>query len=184
MCVCEVTNGSCDSPSTSYVHKTMLVWITWPTSGPGPQQTPSRGWNIIILLAKCYFSSSPEDLSVCRASPGTPAGRGRRIMGAQFRINVRWVISYRKVHLTDVQMALWSGGFSSGAQRRVNPFPPLSTPNMWKQNTENQRGDAPSSVSGGHTVTFSYVLMAEIVSSLQEVYRRHARKTTKNISIR
>lgn len=36
--------------------------------------------------------------------------------------NVRCVISYRKVHLTDFQMALWSCRFYSGAQSRANPF--------------------------------------------------------------
>lgn len=36
--------------------------------------------------------------------------------------NVRWVISYTKVHLTDVQMALWSCAFSPSAQSRANPF--------------------------------------------------------------
>lgn len=48
LCVVD-TKRSCDSPSTSYVHKPK--WITWPTSGPGsPADNMEEGFNSVIFL--------------------------------------------------------------------------------------------------------------------------------------
>lgn len=61
MCVCVVKDGSCDFPSTSYVHKTMLMWITWPASGPGPPVDDAEGIkNCFTFSTKCYFSSRAQ----------------------------------------------------------------------------------------------------------------------------
>lgn len=59
-------------------------------------------------------------------------------------------------------MALWSWRFWCSKQGKPRP---LGTPHAWRQTLRiiSRKRWPPSSVSGGHTVTFSYPLTAEIV---------------------
>lgn len=122
----------------------------------------SRGDKTITFFTKCYFSCDTGELqtSASSASLGTPAGWDCK--------SKRSIISYRKVHLTDFQMALWS--FSFHLLLKAGQPPPFGTPNMWKQTLRKISASYKrwplSCVCGGHTVTFSYTLMAETVSSL------------------
>ena len=117
LCVCVVKDGSCDSPSTSYVHKTMLMWITWPASGPGPPVDDAEGIkNCFTFSAKCYFSCRAQFLGFfVLLSLETPAGCSTSPKKCE--------ASYQLQRSTLYWLSKWHSGSLLVLRSGANPLP-------------------------------------------------------------